>query len=302
MMFGRALFPTDFSDYANSVLACLPDLKAAGLRDVVLLHVIRGADVPMPETVNRDSLERVRWGAEEHLNIARMALEGQGLRVRTRIEYGSPAARIVQVAQDELASLIVIGAQGWTAAQELLMGSVTYQVLRQATMPVLIQKFEVVRELGRVACRQVCGQMFTRVLHPTDFSACADEAFQVVKRLKATGTQQVTLLHVQDARAMAHRPAEQLAEFNREDTARLEKMGRALTLFGLEARTLIRHGVPFQEVIKAAEEVDSGLIVLGSQGRNSIRELFMGSTMENVARLSRRPVLVVRGGASTRPA
>lgn len=54
-MFDRALFPTDFSDYANSVLACLPDLKTAGLREVVLLHVIRGSDVPLPETVNRDS-------------------------------------------------------------------------------------------------------------------------------------------------------------------------------------------------------------------------------------------------------
>jgi nucleotide-binding universal stress UspA family protein len=294
-MFDRALFPTDFSDYANSVLACLPDLKPAGLRDVVLLHVIRGSDVPMPEAVNRESLERVRWGAEEHLNIARMALEGQGLRVRTRIEYGSPAAQIVQVAQEELASLIVIGAQGWTAAQELLLGSVTYEVLRQATVPVLIQKFEVVRELGRVACRQVCGQMFTRVLHPTDFSACADEAFQIVKRLKAAGTQEVTLLHVQDERAMAQRAPEQLAQFNREATVRLEKLARALILFGLGAHILIRHGVPFQEVLKAAEEEDSGLIVLGSQGRSAIKQLFTGSTFENVARLSRRPVLVVRG-------
>ena len=296
-MFDRALFPTDFSDYANSVLACLPDLKPAGLRDVVLLHVIRSSDVPMPEAVNRESLERVRWGAEEHLNLARMALEGQGLRVRTRIEYGFPASRIVQVAQEELASLIVVGAQGWTAAQELLLGSVTYEMLRQATVPVLIQKFEVVRELGRVACRRVCGQMFTRVLHPTDFSACADEAFQIVKRLKAAGTQEVTLLHVQDERAMAHRTSEQLAQFNREDTVRLEKLARALILFGLNADFLVRQGVPFQEALKVAEEKDSGLIVLGSHGRSTLREAFTGSTFENVARLSRRPVLVVRGKA-----
>jgi len=292
-MFGRALFPTDFSDYANSVLACLPDLKVAGLREVVLLHVIRSSDVPMPETVNRESLERVRWGAEEHLNIARMALEGQGLRVRTWIEYGSAPAHIVQVAQDELASLIVIGAQGRTAAQELLLGSVAYQVLRQATVPVLIQKFEVVRELGHIACRRVYGQMFTRVLHPTDFSECADEAFQIVKRLKAAGTQEVTLLHVQDERAMEQRTPEQLAQFNREDTAGLEKLARALILFGLNAHILVRQGIPFQEALKVAEEEDIGLIVLGSHGRSAIREVFTGSTFENVARLSRRPVLVV---------
>ena len=196
-----------------------------------------------------------------------MALEGQGLRVRTRIEYGSPATQIVQVAQDELASMIVIGAQGWTAAQELLLGSVTYEVLRRATVPVLIEKFEVVRELGRVACRRVCGQMFTRVLHPTDFSDCADEAFQVVKRLKAAGTQQVTLLHVQDERAIARRAPQQLAQFEREDTARLEKLARALILFGINANILVRQGIPFQEALKTAEEEDIGLIVLGSRGR-----------------------------------
>jgi len=293
-VFSRALFPTDFSDYANSVLACLPDLKAAGLREVVLLHVIRSSDVPLPETVNRDSLERVRWGAEEHLNIARLALEGQGLRVRTRIEYGSPGAEIARVAQEELVHLIVIGAQGWTAAQELLLGSVANQVLRYATVPVLIEKFEMVRELGHVRCRHVCAQMFERVLHPTDFSACADEAFQVVKRFKAAGTQEVILLHVQDQRAMGHRPAEQLAEFDREDTARLEKMARALVLFGLTPRILIRHGVPFQETLKVADEEDVGLIVLGSYGRSAVKELLTGSTFENIARLSRRPVLVVR--------
>ena len=293
-MFERALFPTDFSDYANSVLACLPGLRTAGLREVVLLHVIRSSDVPMPETVNRDSLERVRWGAEEHLNLARMALEGQGLRVRTRIEYGSPAAQIARVAREELVGLIVIGAQGWTAAQELLLGSVAYDVLRQATVPVLIEKFEMVRELGHMRCRHVCAQMFERVLHPTDFSACADEAFQVVKHLKAAGTQEVILLHVQDERAMAHRTPEQLAQFDQEDAARLEKLARAVMLYGLEARYIIRHGLPFRETLKMAEEEDCGLIVLGSHGRSAVKELFAGSTFENVARRSRRPVLVVR--------
>ena len=293
-MFSRALFPTDFSDYANSVLACLPDLKAAGLREVVLLHVIRSSDVPLPEPVNRDSLERVRWGAEEHLNIARLALEGQGLRVRTRIEYGSPAIQIARVAREELVGLIVIGAQGWTAAQELLLGSVAYDVLRQATVPVLIEKFEMVRELGHMRCRHVCAQMFDRVLHPTDFSKCADEAFQTVKRLKAAGTREVILLHVQDERAMAHRSPEQLAQFDREDAERLEKLARTVMLYGLAARCIIRHGIPFQETLRVAEEEDCGLIVLGSHGRSALREVFTGSTFENVARLSRRPVLVVR--------
>jgi len=188
ILFARVLFPTDFSAYANAVFDCLPELKSAGLREVILLYVIREWDAPWPETVNRESLERVRWSAEEQLNIARMALEGQGLRVFTRIEYGDQAANIVRVAEEELASLIVMGAQGKTAAQELLLGSVANEVMRRASAPVLIQKFEVVREMGHVACKRVCENMFSCVLFPIDFSDCAKQAFQVIKQLKHAGT------------------------------------------------------------------------------------------------------------------
>lgn len=299
-MFARVLFPTDFSAYANAVFACLPDLKAAGLREVVLLYVIRASDVPLPETINRESLERVRWSAEEQLYIARLALEGQGLRVIARVEHGSPAAQIVRVAEEERVSLIVMGAQGGTVAQELLLGSVSYEVVRRATVPVLIQKFQVVRELGRAACQRVCTQMFTRVLHPTDFSECAQEAFQIIKHLKNAGAEEVIILHVQDERLMKQRPAEQVAEFDHRDTERLEALCRALQLYGLRARSLLRRGIPFRETLRVAEEENPCLIVLGSHGRSAIQEMLAGSTFENVVRLSRHPVLVVRRKVTAR--
>ena len=80
------------------------------------MHVIRSGDVPMPETVNRESLERVRWSAEEQLYIACLVLEGQGLRAITRVEYGSLVVQIVRVAEETSAQPIVIGAHGGTVA------------------------------------------------------------------------------------------------------------------------------------------------------------------------------------------
>ncbi len=293
-MFTRALFPTDFSSYADSVLACLPDLTSAGLREVILLSVIRSSDVPLPETVNRESLDYWRWSLGEKLNIAKMALEGKGLRVWTQVEYGNPAEQIVRVAEDERVEIIILGAQGATAAQELLIGSTAYEVIRRATVPVFLQKFEVVRELGRVKCRQACAGVFERILHPTDFSECADAAFQVVKRLKAAGAKEVIVLHVQDARVMKLRPREQLAEFDRQDAERLEALCKALRMFGLQATSVLRHGIPFKEALAIADEMKVSLIVLGSHGRSAVREMLAGSTFENVARLSRQPVLVVR--------
>ena len=293
-MFTKVLFPTDFSTYANAVFDCLPELKVAGMREVVLLYVIRSIDVPLPESVNQESLERVRWSATELLNIAQMALENQGLHVMTRIEYGSPAAEIVRVAEEEGAGLIFMGAQGATLLRELLLGSVASEVVRRATVPVLVQKFEVVRELGHMQCRRVCEQLFARVLHPTDFSPCAKAAFQVVKRLKAAGTQEVLVLHVRDERTMRRRPPGQVAAFEQKDRRRLDKLRRDLLLFGLQVRVLWRLGIPFHEVLKVAEEENPGLIVLGAWGHSAVSELLVGSTLESVVRLSRYPVLVVR--------
>jgi nucleotide-binding universal stress UspA family protein len=293
-MFAKALFPTDFSAYANTVFTCLPDLKSAGLRIVVLVSVIKDSDVPMPDTLNREDLKRVEWSVQERLNIARMALEGQGFRVFTHIRYGSPAEQILRVAEEEQVNLIVIGAQGKTLGQEFLLGSVAYEVVRGATVPVLIEKALVVRDMGHVQCQLACKEMFSRVLHPTDFSECADAAFQVVKRLKSAGTQEVTVLHVQDERTMQHRTPEQIAAFDAEDTERLEKLCRALRMFGLQARPLLRHGHPVRETLRVAEEENPSLIVLGSHGRSALREILTGSTFENVLRLSRHPVLVVR--------
>ena len=293
-MFTRILFPTDFSAYANAVFACLPELKTAGVGEVVLLSVIRPSDVPMPETVNRESLAYWRFSLEEQMNVARMALEGKGLRVTSRVEYGNPVEQILAAAKEERVDLIVLGAQGMTAAQELLIGSTAYEVVRRVTLPVLLQKAEVVRELGHVKCRTVCTTMFTHVLHPTDFSECAEAAFQVVKRLKPAGTKQVTVLHVQDERNMRQRPAEQIAEFDRHDTERLEKLCNALRMFGLQAQPLLRHGISFRETLRVADEIGAGLIVLGSHGKSAVQEMLAGSTLENVVRLSRQAVLVVR--------
>jgi nucleotide-binding universal stress UspA family protein len=74
----------------------------------------------------------------------------------------------------------------------------------------------------------------------------------------------------------------------------LEDLCKALRLFGLEAWPELRLGIPFKETLALADEKNASLIVLGSHGRSAVQEMLAGSTFENVARLSRQPVLVVR--------
>ena len=53
-------------------------------------------------------------------------------------------------------------------------------------------------------------------------------------------------------------------------------------------------GRPDAEIVKLAEEIGAGLIVMGSRGRGGIRRAVMGSVSDSVVRHAHCPVMVVR--------
>src|SRR5215208_6955517 len=58
---------------------------------------------------------------------------------------------------------------------------------------------------------------------------------------------------------------------------------------------------PSDDVVRVAEEIGAGLIVVGSRGRGGVRRALMGSVSDSVVRHAHCPVLVVRGAPTTFP-
>ena len=56
----------------------------------------------------------------------------------------------------------------------------------------------------------------------------------------------------------------------------------------------LESGVPFNEILRVAEEENASVIVLGSHGKSNMAEMFLGSVSEKVIRKSKKPVLVVK--------
>jgi nucleotide-binding universal stress UspA family protein len=63
---------------------------------------------------------------------------------------------------------------------------------------------------------------------------------------------------------------------------------------GFNVKTRIDKGVPFREILKAEQEEDISVVVIGSHGVSCIKEMLLGSVSEKVIRKSSKPVLVVR--------
>ena len=53
-------------------------------------------------------------------------------------------------------------------------------------------------------------------------------------------------------------------------------------------------GRPYKEIVHLAEELDAGIVVVGSTGQGGVRRALLGSVSDSVVRNAHCPVLVVR--------
>lgn len=146
--------------------------------------------------------------------------------------------------------------------------------------------------------------MFERILYPTDFSDASKKALDYIKQLKEAGTVQVVVLHIIDLReieSVLHHSEgglvlegdlEKIMEKNARDQMKLIEAD--LKKAGFTVKTRIDKGIPFRDILKAEEEEDVSVVVIGSHGKSCIAEMLLGSVSEKVVRKSSKPVFVVR--------
>lgn len=138
----RVLVPVDFSPWSESAIP-LARAMAPGAH-LVLMHSF---SIPFEEKlrfagVDDDTLghyrERARQDASDHLNalIDRHSLQPHEFTLS--LSEGDAPAHILRVATERECDLIVIGKHGRQAAEELLLGSVTRNVLAEAHCDVLV--------------------------------------------------------------------------------------------------------------------------------------------------------------------
>jgi len=108
---------------------------------LTLLHVVLPVPpIPSGQVVGPfdvDAYECELW--EESRHTLKDLAQGRlgGIHAKLRIESGDAATRIVEIAAEEGAGLIVIATHGQTGWRRLMFGSVAEKVVRLAACPVL---------------------------------------------------------------------------------------------------------------------------------------------------------------------
>lgn len=117
-----------YDDPASRTLARAADLAEALGSELIVTNVA--------PTDPDDRDEADRYG-RERLEQARAYLEGRGLTAELVQSAGQPAEKIVALADERGADLIVVGMRKKRFIERLVEGSVAQNVLRRATCDVL---------------------------------------------------------------------------------------------------------------------------------------------------------------------
>lgn len=287
-MFKRLVVATDLSPASYAVVSCLSGLKAYGAEQCLLLQCMSFTDATSTALSYHTSL------LQKMLKEQKDILEKQGFTVETRTVVGAPKQEIVRIATKEDYELIVVGTQGHSLAEEKLLGGVAYGVIIKTVKPVLVVPIK--KKAGEEnACEPVnrCN-LGEHILFATDFSQVADNAFTYVEQMAAHGGRKITLIHVQDKVKLGKHLEDRLEEFNKIDTERLERLKMALKKLGVtNVRIELPYGFPKNEILTRIREDNVSLVVMGSQGRSFMGEIFLGSVSHAVARHSEAPVLLI---------
>jgi nucleotide-binding universal stress UspA family protein len=141
---------------------------------------------------------------------------------------------------------------------------------------------------------------FTSILIPTDFGEPARQAIDVAVGLAKTFESKLTLVHGFEVPAYAYMGLDvAMVDYLTpiEDAARKQLDDELAKLVKRWPRSsaLFMKGPPWQQVLRACEEVHPDLIVMGTHGRKGISHALLGSVAEKVVRLASVPVLIARG-------
>lgn len=140
-----------------------------------------------------------------------------------------------------------------------------------------------------------------RILVPVDFSDCSRDALEYAAMMAKQFKAEVILVHVIESQGLTGGFSLSVEE---RDQA-LEAVGgklladAAATLEGdgIEVAREVRQGVPYQEILKGAEEHRADLIVMGTNGRTGLERLVLGSVAERIVQMGKCPVLTIHAAA-----
>jgi nucleotide-binding universal stress UspA family protein len=205
--------------------------------------------------------------------------------VTTRLETGSPAERILSVAQQERIDLIVMGTRGAGAVEEMVLGSVAHRVVTHTACSALIVKAPL--------------RPLRSILLAVEGADDAEAAIQFLSRKPFRHPPAVMVFTVLPL-------AQPLWPIGISDSQKLREnalksawcfawdIAARLSGYQYQADALVGMGTPANVILQQAATLKADLIMVGSHSKRRVTRFLLGSVSHGVLHGASCPVLVFR--------
>lgn len=283
------LMADDNSEHAAAAAAFLCDLKLSPRSTIFVLRVF---EIGQTHSV---------WLFEEALSKTHEMLTAAGHNVKSDLLLGQPAPKIVEIANEQRADLIVMGSVGLRATLGILLGGVAQQVVEHAGMPVLVVR------------KPYNG--LNHVLFATDGSECSIEALKYIQKfpfpasvrfsvmtvlppvISSTGLAwaEMTDVSMPPVTPEVEANLERIAAKEQQDgEALIKRTARALKKLDSPVESYLCRGDAATEIIDYAKENHVDMIIVGSRGLGAVRGWLMGSVSRKLVHYAPCSVMVVK--------
>jgi nucleotide-binding universal stress UspA family protein len=288
-MFEKILIAIDFSSQTQKILECIGGIS--GVKEVVLLHVFDATKSSIHGWTYGPAIENAKILLDEKKKY----LEAHGYVVTANVEVltgGDIYQEILITAENQKVSLIVTGARGKSLMNEILLGSVSQNILRHAKTSVLVYHDIMTDDLSASGYKRTCPALLSNVLLPTDFSPHSRNIALWAKGVREIG--KITLLHVIERGETEH----EIENVKHQVQKNLDEFARIFADTGIMVKTQIRVGNRVEMIFSAAESDNASVILMSPHGTGGFLELYIGSITLKEVKRTKRPVLMVRTGVS----
>ncbi len=282
--FKKILLPTAFTESCERARSHAVALAALGDAELHVLHVQVMHAEPMAFSgmpgvaAIEDALDKAaHTRADEFV----ASIERPVVKAIARELTASPA--ILDYSEEHSCDLIVMGTHARKGFARLFLGSEAVEVVRRATVPVLV-----------VGPEHAEATSYKTIVVPVDFSEASKAALRQAAALAAAHGGRLIVEHVVDTRPLPPYAVETVAEAEREQAQKAVADLLAEENWGVQTELLVSTGAPHAQICETAREMNADLIVMGTQGLGALDRLLIGSVTERVLRSAPCAVLANR--------
>lgn len=277
------LIAVDGSDSSNNALEHTIEYAKKANCKITVMTVLPPYERELELGMVKNIKEVYRKHGEKILSEAEAIAKREGMQIETVLGDGVIHEAIIDMAESRDCDLIVMGRRGLSNFDRTVMGSTTARVIGYSPIDVLVIPHD-------------SGLRCETILLAVDGSKHSDIAASRAIHMAQTYGSDLKVVSVVDIPIEAYGDAidvvEQMVEMAHEITNKVEEQAKSSNV---KAKSFVKEGDAYEEIVKLAYELGVDVIIMGSHGRTGIRRLLMGSVTEKVIGNAQCPVLVAKG-------